>query len=249
MNYNLILAATAGVIICIGNNVQAQRAVHNYGVDIFCNSGDALISTNTSTVATDRVGAYGKSTPQPNWGIGVQGEGGYIGVSGQCNISGVGYRCGVLGTASNGSDANYGVMGEASGNEPWAGYFQGNVFCAGTYQSSDAKLKKNISDLSGSLSKVLKLRAKSYEYDDENNPEMNLSKGIRVGLIAQDVEKVLPEIVKDVTAPQFSKNKQEKNVEKRTFKAINYTELIPVLINAIQEQQKQIEDLKALVSK
>ncbi|HEX8460415.1 MAG TPA: hypothetical protein VF623_03260, partial [Segetibacter sp.] len=57
----------------------------------------------------------------------------------------------------------------------------------------------------------------------------------KIGLIAQDVKKLIPEVViGDVTKEKLG---------------MNYAELVPVLINAIKEQQKQIEDLKKQVEK
>ena len=57
----------------------------------------------------------------------------------------------------------------------------------------------------------------------------NLSSREQIGLIAQDVEKVLPELV---------------NTDSEGFKSVDYTKLGPVLIEAIKEQQQQIDQLK-----
>ena len=91
---------------------------------------------------------------------------------------------------------------------------------------SDVRLKKNISPLNYGLTEVLKLRPVSYILNDDETNET------RLGLIAQEVRKLIPEVILE-----------EKTGEK--YLAMNYTELIPILIKAIQQQQTQIEELKS----
>jgi hypothetical protein len=91
---------------------------------------------------------------------------------------------------------------------------------------------------------------------------MNLPTGKRYGFIAQDVEEVLPHLVKATifetsrtvsaakepeVSPQKSSAKQVS--ETIAFKAINYIEIVPILVKAMQEQQLQIEELKNQVRK
>ncbi len=134
----------------------------------------------------------------------------------------------------------------------YAGYFSGNIYCTGSYLPSDEKLKENIHPLENALDKVMKLDVKTYSYKTTEFPEMNLPTGTQCGFTAQNIESVFPELVKVNPA------KKEQPIE---FKAINYTGLIPILTEAIQEQQKeleakdaridqlqkQIDDLKAVV--
>ena len=102
----------------------------------------------------------------------------------------------------------------------------------------------------------MKLKAKTYEYDVEKHPRMGLSSGRQIGLIAQDVETLFPEAVREVPVslppdPDSVGNKDAEAVPPETpemIKTINYTELIPVLVNAIQEQQKEIESLKKKIA-
>ena len=100
----------------------------------------------------------------------------------------------------------------------------GSIGASGYYISSDRRLKTNIKNLGYGLKDVLSLQPVSYNWKDTSQ------KGTQLGLIAQDVKKVIPEIVAG-----------DENTE--TLK-MNYTSLVPVLINAIKEQQKQIDDLK-----
>ncbi len=87
--------------------------------------------------------------------------------------------------------------------------------------SSDKRLKKAVEPLSRPLEKISSLHGVSYEWVKENMPE-----GKHLGVIAQDVEKVFPEIV---------------STGLEGMKSVNYTALIAPMIEAIKEQQKQIE--------
>jgi hypothetical protein len=114
----------------------------------------------------------------------------------------------------------------------YAGYFSGNIYCSGSYLPSDEKLKQNIQPMQDALDKVMKLDVKTYNYKTTEFPEMNLPTDMQHGFTAQNIESVFPELVKVNPA------KKEQPVE---FKAVNYIGLIPVLTEAIQEQQKQLE--------
>lgn len=105
----------------------------------------------------------------------------------------------------------------------------GTIATNGSPITSDVRFKKNIEPIADSLTKVLKLDGVSYEWKTEEYADKGFEKGRHYGVIAQEIEKVLPDVVN--TRPDGSKN-------------VAYTEIIPVLIEAIKEQQKQIEQLK-----
>ena len=94
---------------------------------------------------------------------------------------------------------------------------------------SDMRLKSNITSLSGALAKLLAIDGKSYTMKSND-------KEAKIGLLAQDVEKVLPELVKEAD-------------DKQGTLSVNYQGLIPVLINAIKEQQEQLKEIKENVRK
>lgn len=111
---------------------------------------------------------------------------------------------------------------------------------------SDAKLKRNILDMN-SMSKVISsLSPKTFYYKTDEYPELGFSKHLQYGLIAQEVEKVLPAFVSPTSFPG----------KKESFKTVNYVGLIPVLLQglkeqiSVNEQQKtEIDDLKAKLAR
>ena len=107
------------------------------------------------------------------------------------------------------------------------------------YNYSDARAKTNIQPLANCMSGLKKLRTYSYKFKDEGTAAKayTLRKGghgKEYGLLAQEVEKVFPNLV--VT-------------DNEGKKLINYTELIPVLINAVQQLSSEVEELKGKISK
>jgi Chaperone of endosialidase len=108
-------------------------------------------------------------------------------------------------------------------------HVNGTTLAAAWSTSSDARLKTNIAGLSqGTLDKVMQLQAVSY--DKKESLESTKYNKKEIGFIAQDLQKVFPTLV------------QENGKDK--LLSVNYSELIPVLTKAIQEQQAQIEALK-----
>ena len=96
---------------------------------------------------------------------------------------------------------------------------------------SDKNLKTNITPIENSLNKVLSLEG--VEFDFISGANCGYLKKHQIGLIAQDVKKVIPEVV--------GKNNDG-------TLGVSYQHLVAVLIEAIKEQQKEIEELKKIVS-
>lgn len=107
----------------------------------------------------------------------------------------------------------------------------------GTINTSDERDKKNIRDLEYGLKEIMKLRSVKFNWKDAvNNND-------KVGLIAQELKKVIPEVVRDYEFKvDETTGKREKVPAARM--GVMYADLIPVLIRAIQEQQQEIEALK-----
>ncbi len=110
----------------------------------------------------------------------------------------------------------------------------GNVEVQGTVTGgiaspSDRRLKKEIKPLEKALQNITKLEGVSYYWDKTKKRTKNMSDEKQLGVIAQDLEKVFPELI--ITSSDG-------------FKTVNYIGIIPVLIEAIKEQQKEIKELK-----
>ena len=161
-----------------------------------------------------------------------------------------------------GGDNNIGIYAFADVNESNdAAFIDGDgVYTSSWSQFSDENLKTNITDMTGGLGKILALKPKLYDMKrEEYKNSLNLSKDHQYGLLAQDVQAVLPELVRNVSVPQRraiddikpGKPGQRKNLTRTTtqnFKALNYTGLIPILIEAMQEQNARIDSLQAAIA-
>ncbi|MEL6252528.1 MAG: tail fiber domain-containing protein [Bacteroidota bacterium] len=154
---------------------------------------------------------------------------------------------GVYGAASNASLANYGVYGITSTSGGYAGYFSGNVFTTGSYLPSDERLKTQIAPLQSGLPTILQLKPKQYRYEHEKFDFMNLEEGDQFGFIAQEIESLLPNLVKDSFQPFDEVTTDSEDGQGYSFKAINYTGLIPIMVSAMQEQQEVIETQEARI--
>ena len=104
------------------------------------------------------------------------------------------------------------------------------------YSTSDRRLKENVILIPNALSKVLKLSGNTFDWKELKEEEIvtiHGHSGRDVGVIAQEVEIVLPEAV---------------STRENGYKAVNYDKLIPLLIEAIKEQQIEIEELKRRIN-
>jgi len=201
-------------------------------------SGRSSFSANNNTTASNQASAaLGLSTTADNFGmlaVGVNNSagvgdtsidpdnyGGYYYADGQYT----GTPPGVAFVIGNGDvDSSNGLAG-ANPSNAFVVNFDGSATLSGDLTiNSDARLKSNIISLGSTLAKLLMIDGKSYTMKTNESES-------KIGLLAQDVQKAFPELVKTT------------NDSDQTL-SVNYQGLIPVLINAIKEQQKQIKELK-----
>ena len=106
--------------------------------------------------------------------------------------------------------------------------FDGTTTIAGDLNvNSDARLKTNIISLGATLSKVLQIDGKSYSMKNDKYEKQ------KIGLLAQDIEKVFPELVS----------------ENNGVKSVNYQGIVPILINALKEQDEKIKDQQSRINR
>jgi hypothetical protein len=223
----------------------------------YCYGTESKVSGYGSSV-TFRFGVWGESYgPNGGYNYGLFGRAhgnsaGNFGVYGH----GVGNDrliYGVYGDVEgNGALGKYAVYGDASnaGAPAFAGFFEGDVFYTGSLlHPSSRMLFTNIESCENALGKVLALEPKKFNYTAENvDANIALPRGEHYGLIAQEVEEVLPELVGDILHPgKPAKSPDDPMEEPFELKGINYVELIPILVQAIKEQQQTIEELTAKV--
>jgi Chaperone of endosialidase len=113
---------------------------------------------------------------------------------------------------------------------------------------SDRRLKKDIVTINGALDLVKRLRGVNYVFDKEKYPDINLPDGMQWGFVAQELEEVMPNVVRESVIPGGGNKKATPGTKDETnfykFKTVSYSTVIPVLVEAIKEQQKQIEELQ-----
>jgi hypothetical protein len=116
-----------------------------------------------------------------------------------------------------------------------------NVYYTNLYSGSDSRLKENIRTLDSPLQKIMNVRGVKYDFISDQDSLISESQKIemekmdkdKIGFIAQELIEVYPELV----------NYDEKNDEY----SVSYIEMIPVLVEAIKEQQGMIESLQAKI--
>lgn len=105
----------------------------------------------------------------------------------------------------------------------------GVIMSLAYFATSDEKMKKNIQNIPNALKKIKALKGKLYQWKTEQYTNSGMDENRQIGFIAQDLAKVLPEVVV--------------KKEDGTY-AVNYNGIIPVLTEGIKEQQVSIEEMK-----
>ncbi|MFN4893654.1 MAG: tail fiber domain-containing protein [Bacteroidota bacterium] len=114
----------------------------------------------------------------------------------------------------------------------------GNVYTSGAINASsfnvtsDARLKQKINSIDNAISTVLQLQP--YSYEKKSNLSDSYFENKEYGFLAQDIRPILPELVKE-------------GLDTDKTLSVNYIAIIPILTKALQEQQQQIEDLRAKI--
>ncbi len=116
-------------------------------------------------------------------------------------------------------------------------YAVGDGFFRYLYSPSDERLKENVKQIQSPLEKLLLVNGKSYNYiDNTKQPQKEKTTQQTFGFIAQELEKVFPELV---NAPD-SYNE---------YYNVNYIAMIPILVESIKEQQSMIEKQQTVIEK
>jgi hypothetical protein len=200
---------------------------------------------NSSTTGLALIAGNNSASDQFN---GLEGftQGVYSGVLGlHLSTTSTGY--GVKGKTNSTNGSAVGVWAESGGGSSWALWANGKAGGTGGWNVSDARTKKNIVTIENALDKILKLRGVEYEFNFAAYPGINFPEGKHLGFIAQEVEGVVKDAVIDASicgSAGPDKIGGRKNVNEYQIKMLAYNEIIPLLTEAVKEQQKMIVDLQ-----
>ena len=172
-------------------------------------------TSNQISVADDGDGTITLSTPQ-NIHTGATPTFASVTTSG--NVSGSAASTGSFGHLVIDKDAHIGEDLLADGDVV-------------AYNSSDMRLKNNLQVIGGALDKIDGING--YEFDwNEQSPEWAQERGHDVGVVAQEIQKIHPEIVEE---------------RKNGYLGVDYKRLVPLLIQSIKELKQEVEELKKKV--
>ncbi len=135
---------------------------------------------------------------------------------------------------SFGTQDNAGVFTQAGRfqvSAPYALFVNGSIWANGTTYASDERFKQNITPIQSPLQKLLQINGVEYEMKTTAFTKNHFMPGRQIGLLAQNVEKIIPEAVN----------------EKDGYKGVDYARLVPLLIEAIKDQQKQIDEQRKMI--
>jgi len=213
---------------------------NGYGIIFRTNGSDPV-----NRMAITNEGRVGIGTINPNYRLTVKSSGELDGSINVINTRGnqmfgvwEGYgdgRLGVFGSSGSedihlyaGNEPSYinaGNVGIGTKSPSYKLHVIGDVACTGNFVSaSDLRLKENITPLTNAIDKVSALRGVYFNFKAESPSER------QVGVIAQEVEAVLPEVV---------------STDAQGYKSVDYSKLTPLLIEAVKELKAHDEELKA----
>lgn len=233
--------ASGRTAIAIGRGLSA-KSINGVAIGAYNDDSDS----QGPSLSTDRIFQVGNGTPGAKENAMTILRNGYIGfgnnvlapayvvdVGGRMRIRNNGATAGIQ--FNNSANVEDGFVGMKTDDE--VGFYVNNnwrfwVNSSNAYvngalvNTSDRRLKKEIALIGESLSSISKLKGYHYHWKDENR-----GKELQTGLIAQEVEKIFPELV---------------TTNQEGYKAVNYIGLIPHLIEAVKELDKKTEEISAL---
>lgn len=237
-----------------GNNNGGQGM--NAGGHFFATNGTSsnvgvygVAAANTNPIGGFFVGdnnSPGSGTSIGTWGRGLNANTTSTGVKGEViNSSTTATNYGVYGKVGNVGVLNAGIYGIAPlTTNTYAGYFDGNVnIGSGGALSftSDSILKTNVDSILDASQILNQLNPVTFNYTNVNVPQINVNGSNHFGLIAQQVENVLPDLVDNTIVPATYDSIGNIVYPAANVKTVNYTEIIPILIAGFNEQQEKID--------
>ena len=172
-----------------------------------------------------------------------------IGVVGTAagSVLGAGYYGGLFQATGPSGALQFGIFSAAPiGTTSWAGYFFGDVNITGTLTvsglnvPSDAIIKTNINPITNASATLAALNPVNYNYNTSAVQQLSLDTGLHHGLIGQEVQNVLPEIVHSTVVPATYDSLGNILYPQATILSVNYPEIIPIVIAGHNEQEDRL---------
>ena len=225
--------------------------ISSTGVISFDGEGELSTYTGNQFIATPSVGtgikAYMSGFQQSGVPIGYlqvdYGGSTYTPLSWNnagITVSGTITTSGGSGIASDGDVDIDGDLTIKDGSTPKIGLYQstGNIVAVGDITTngsvSDERLKENVVRINNAIDKVSQINGYTFNYKDR--PDETLP-----GVLAQEIEKVLPEVVYEF--------EQEHEENSEHYKAVRYAHIVPLLIEAIKDLKGKVDDLQDQINK
>ena len=251
-------ANTAGIYNDIDNEWMAYFN-RNGGFHLF--HDNALYLNSASGVIQAAQNIRFESKPNSGWGVGF-----YFGGNGQASSSTHASLCvtngnihmdprnGNYGTYLNWYSGGSGVyFGNAASGQAGHITSSGNLTISGGYSGSDLRLKENIQNISGATDIIKSLVGKTYTW----KKGIGLDDWNHYGLVAQEVQKVAPDLVRDNGSQFFDKDdnlvkefdptesdEDRKNKGFTQSLTVNYEGVTPILVEAMKELITKVESLE-----
>jgi len=143
------------------------------------------------------------------------------------------------------------IANGAVSNGGYALYVAGTFYCSGagtfegdvTANTSDRRLKTNVVNIDSPLEKISKINGVYFNWNEKAKELSDKNTEIReVGFIAQEVQSVLPEIIK--AAPFDVINSEGGSKSGENYLTVQYEKIVPLLVECIKELKAEIEELK-----
>ena len=252
---NVIIGEDAGSALTTGDKnvamgVEALKTAtgDSQNVAIGYRALKSLNTTNATNVAVGTQAGDGLTTGTANVLLGHSADTSANNGTNQIvigsGVTGTGDNHTVIGNSSQtsvlfGGDAHVTASGNISGSST-SHLTMGQISSSGdivadgdvvAYNSSDMRLKNNLQVIEGALDKIDGINGYEFDWNDKS-PGWAQKRGHDVGVVAQEIEKIHPEIVEE---------------RKNGYLGVDYKRLVPLLIQSVKELKQEVEELKKKV--
>jgi hypothetical protein len=238
VNGSLVVKDSTG-FVGIGITSPQARLQVTGGTDVTLSGGGTIVAGsfdgNNLAIDNNEIQARNNGVAET---LSLNAEGGLVQTGGDLKVPGTIF----LGNDASFTGGNFRVISDGSIVPNFDGGWELGTSLAnwmdvwatdGTINTSDERDKTNIKDLNYGLKEIMKLRSVRFNWKNK------IENGEKLGLIAQDLQKVLPEVVRDF---DYKINNQTGKTEKvpSVRLGVMYADIIPVIIKGMQEQQDKI---------